>query len=166
MDGGTTTWTDGASGNRQPWVVLAGFLAAVAVAAVVGTLAAADSRETYQRLDLPAFAPPGWLFGPVWTVLYVLVAVAGWLAWRRAGVDAAFTAWCVQLVLNAAWTPLFFAAERYWLAFAELCFLWAAIVVTTVLFRRRSTAATLLMLPYLAWVTYAGALNLAIALAN
>jgi len=138
-------------------------VAAVAVAALVGNLAARGASTTYARLDLPAFAPPSWLFAPVWTVLYVVIAVAGWLVWRRVGVDAAVALWVVQLVLNAAWTPLFFAADLRWLAFAEICLLWVAIVATLSLFWPRHRPAALLLVPYLLWVTYAAALTLAIA---
>ncbi len=151
---------------RSRWPALLLIAAAVVAAAVIGSLAARDSRSTYDALDLPWFAPPGWLFGPAWTVLYVLIALAAWLVWLRRGFDAALAVWCVQLVLNAAWTPLFFAADRYWLAFAEICLLWLAIVATIVLFRARRPLAAVLLVPYLGWVTYAGALNLAIARAN
>jgi translocator protein len=164
----TSAPTAGPLGGHGParWLAPVAFAAAVLAAALVGGLAAADAGSTYDRLDLPAFAPPSWLFGPAWTVLYVMIAVAGWLVWRRVGLDASIAVWVVQLVLNAAWTPLFFAAEEYWLAFAEICVLWLAIAATAVMFARRQRVAAALLLPYLAWVTYAGALNLAIALAN
>lgn len=154
------------SGRPGRWLAPLLFAAAVLATAVVGSLAATGSRSTYDGLDLPPFAPPGWLFGPVWTVLYVAIALAGWLVWRRVGLDASIAMWAVQLVLNAAWTPLFFAADRYWLAFAEICLLWVAVAATVAMFGRRRRLAAALLLPYLAWVTYAGALNLAIALAN
>lgn len=149
--------------SPRVWLGLVVFVAAVAVAALVGNLAARGASTTYARLDLPAFAPPSWLFAPVWTVLYVVIAVAGWLVWRRVGVDAAVALWVVQLVLNAAWTPLFFAADLRWLAFAEICLLWVAIVATLSLFWPRHRPAALLLVPYLLWVTYAAALTLAIA---
>src|SRR5690349_21272614 len=82
-------------------LALAVFALAVAAAATLGSLAASSSRETYARLDLPPFAPPGWVFGPVWTVLYVLIAVAGWLVWRQVGLDRSIAAYAVQLALNA-----------------------------------------------------------------
>jgi benzodiazapine receptor len=154
------------SGRPHRWLAPLVLAAAVPVTAVIGGLAAADSRATYDALDLPPFAPPGWLFGPVWTVLYIAIALAGWLVWRRVGLDASIAMWAVQLVLNAAWTPLFFAADAYWLAFVEICLLWVAVAVTVVMFARRQRLAAVLLLPYLAWVTYAGALNLAIALTN
>jgi translocator protein len=150
-----------APGGRRWWGLL-GFAALVAVAAAVGAFAVTDPATEYADLVQPSWAPPSWLFSPVWTVLYVMIAIAGFLAWRRAGVGPAVGFWLAQLVLNAAWTPLFFGAGRYGLAFAEIALLWLLIAVTTVLFWRISRAAALLMLPYWAWVTFAAALNLAI----
>ncbi|WBB66777.1 TspO/MBR family protein [Micromonospora sp. WMMD812] len=144
------------------WWALLGFGVAVAVAAGIGALGVGGTSAEYAGLTRPAWAPPGWLFGPVWTVLYALIAVAGWLVWRRTGLGRAIWAWIGQLALNAAWTPLFFGAGRYGLAFAEIVLLWLAIGVTVALFARVSRAATLLMLPYWAWVTFAAALNFAI----
>ncbi|GAA3446424.1 TspO/MBR family protein [Planomonospora venezuelensis] len=144
------------------WAVLPVFLVAVALVAVTGSLAASGSGAEYLALERPAWAPPQWLFGPVWTALYVLIAVAGWLAWTARGWSSALTAYAVQLVLNTAWTPLFFAAGQYGLAFAEICLLWIAIVATMALMWPIKRPAALLMAPYLVWVTYAGALNLAV----
>lgn len=142
------------------------FLAAVAVAALAGGLAAADARSVYSGLDLPSFAPPAWLFGPVWTVLYLGIAVSGWLYWKAGGERRGLVWYAVQLVLNAAWTPLFFAAGAYGLALADIVLLDAAIVVTALYFRRRSRASAALLLPYLAWTTYATALTIAIVVLN
>lgn len=150
--------------RRYLWLLM--FLALTGAAAAIGGLASADSAEIYAVLDRPAFAPPAWLFGPAWTVLYLLIAVAGWLAFLRAGWDRALTLWVVQLVLNAAWTPIFFGAQMYWPAFADISVLWVLVAVCTVMLLRRRRLAGLLMAPYLAWVTYAGALNLAIAVMN
>ncbi|MEY9210847.1 tryptophan-rich sensory protein [Thermobifida halotolerans] len=147
----------------------AAFAAAVLATAVVGGLASAGSASVYTELDLPVWAPPSWLFTPVWTVLYVLIAVSGWLVWRASGwrgAAAALTVYAVQLVLNALWPVLFFGAGQYGPAFAEIVLLWVSIVAVVALFRRHSVTASLLLLPYLAWVTYAGALNLAIWTAN
>lgn len=142
------------------------FAVAVLAAAALGGLAASGARQTYDRLDLPAFAPPGWLFGPVWSVLYVLIAVSGWLVWRTVGVDRSIAAYVVQLVLNALWTPIFFAGDRYGLALVEIVVLLVAIGVTIAMFARRNRAAALLLVPYAAWVAFATALNAAIVLAN
>ena len=148
---------------------LAAFGVAAAVAAVTGNLAALSAADQYGALTQPAWAPPPWLFGPVWTVLYVSIAVAGWLVWRRAGWSGARTAlsvFAVQLVLNALWTPLFFGAGLFGVAFVEIVALWLSIVATIVLFARHSRPAAALLLPYLAWVTFASALNLAIWVLN
>ncbi|WP_290061906.1 TspO/MBR family protein [Amycolatopsis solani] len=149
-----------------PVVVLAGFLAAVAVVAVVGGLAATRSREVYGQLVQPSWAPPSWLFGPVWTVLYILIAISGWLCWRAAGTRREFAWYAAGLVLNAAWTPLFFAAGAYPVALVEIVLLDVVIAVTLVVFGRRSRLAAALQLPYLAWTLFATALNAAIVVLN
>ena len=102
------------------------------------------------------------MFGPVWTVLYIAIAVAGWLVWRRVGWGPALAVYAVQLALNAAWTPLFFGAGAYGLALVEILVMWLAIGATVVLFWRVSRPAALLLVPYWAWVTFATALNFAI----
>lgn len=153
--------------SRVPtWLGLVPFAAAVVVVAVVGGLAASSSAATYRDLDLPPFAPPSWLFGPVWTVLYVMIAVAGWLAWRAGAGPAALAVWVVQLLLNLAWTPLFFAADRYGWALVDILALLVAIGVTIGLFARRSPVAAWLLVPYAAWVAFATALNFAIVVLN
>lgn len=116
----------------------------------------------YAQLEKPAWTPPGWLFGPAWTTLYLLMAVAAWLVWRRggfAGQRRPLTLFLVQLALNAAWSFLFFGLRNPGLGLAEIVVLWAMIVATLLAFRRVSTAAALLLVPYLLWVTFATALN-------
>jgi len=148
------------------WLTLLPFLAAVGAVAVLGGLASASASETYQALELPPYAPPSWLFGPAWTVLYVMIGVAGWLLWRAAGWGPALAAWVVQLLLNLAWTPLFFASDRYGWALVEIVVLWLAIVTTIVLARTASRPAAWLLVPYLGWVTFATALNAGIVVLN
>jgi tryptophan-rich sensory protein len=109
------------------------------------------------------------VFGPVWTVLYVMMAAAAWLVWRQAGTRAA--AWplglyLVQLVLNTLWSAIFFGLRQPAWAAVEIVVLWLAIAVTLAAFYRRSTAAGMLLAPYWAWVTFAAALNLSIAALN
>lgn len=152
--------------TKQSVLALVGFLLAVLVTAVVGAVASSDAKEKYAALDQPSWAPPSWLFGPAWGVLYVLIAIAGWLVWRRFGFDRAVQLWVVQLVLNALWSPLFFGAELYWGAFVDICVLWVAVIATIAQFRPRHSVAAWLMVPYLLWTTYAAALNLAIAIKN
>ncbi|GAA1502865.1 TspO/MBR family protein [Nocardioides humi] len=161
-----TTSTAASPSPAREWLALLPFAAAVAVVAVLGGLAASSSGETYRSLDLPVFAPPAWVFGPVWTVLYVLIAVAGWLAWRAGAGALGVGAWVVQLLLNLAWTPLFFAADRYGWALVDIVALLAAIVVVIVLFARVARAAAWLLAPYLLWVGFATALNAGILALN
>ncbi|GAB1820875.1 TspO/MBR family protein [Herbidospora sp. RD11066] len=152
--------------TRHRWPGLLVFALAVALVAVVGGLAAANAGAVYSRLELPSWAPPQWLFGPAWTVLYLLIAISGWLVWEARGLDASLVPYAIQLVLNALWTPLFFGAGLYGTAFADISLLWVAILVTLVMFLRRRPVAGWLLVPYLLWVTYAGALNLAIWTSN
>ncbi|HEY3464227.1 MAG TPA: TspO/MBR family protein [Amycolatopsis sp.] len=148
--------------QRNPWLVLAGFFGVVAVVAVVGALAATSARDVYARLELPSWAPPAGLFGPVWTVLYALLALSGWLYWRTDGETRGFAAYGVGLLFNLLWTPLFFEGGAARLALADILLLDVVVVVTIVLFGRRSKLAAALQVPYLAWILYATALNAAI----
>lgn len=116
----------------------------------------------YQGLQKPAFTPPGWLFGPVWSTLYVMIAVAGWLVWQRAGSKPALTFWVVQILLNASWSWMMFGRHQIGAAMLILCLLWLAIVGFIVKAWPISRIASGLFIPYLAWVTFAGALNFAI----
>ena len=148
------------------WAGLAAFAAAVTAAALIGTLAVTGTATEYATLETPAWAPPSWLFGPVWTVLYGMIAVAGWLVWRKVGADKRLVPYAIQLVLNAAWTPTFFGAGWYGLALIDIVAMWVAIVVTIVVFRRVHQVAAWLLVPYLLWVSFATALNAAIYLMN
>lgn len=163
-DGRVSQTTPTARSTTAPHSLLGllGFLVVVAVAAGLGAVASSSAGSQYARLDLPSFGPPSSVFGPVWTVLYVMIAVAAWLVWRRTGWDRALTLWAVQLVLNAAWTPLFFGAGLYGVALAEIVVLLVAIVATIAAFLSRSRPAAWLMVPYLAWVCFATALNASI----
>ena len=121
--------------------------------------------EWYQSIAKPSWTPPGWLFGPVWTVLYALMAVAAWRVWRTAPAPArslALGLMLAQLVLNAAWSPLFFGLRSPALAFVDICALWLALVWTMVAFRRVDAPAGWMLVPYLAWVSFALVLNGAI----
>ena len=116
----------------------------------------------YASLNRPSYAPPNWVFGPVWTLLYVMMAVAGWLVWKSSGSVGkrfALTMFGIQLVLNAAWSVIFFGWHQPGWAFLEICMLWLAIATTVVSFKRRSSAAAVLLIPYLAWVSFAAVLN-------
>ncbi len=117
----------------------------------------------YANLNKPSFNPPGWIFGPVWTVLYILMAVSAALVWYRGlpgpKVRIALVLYMVQLVLNASWTPIFFGLQMPLLAFIDILLLWAAILITILAFLRVSRYAALLMAPYLIWTTFAAILN-------
>jgi len=148
-------------GTRK-WVGLGLFGLAALVTAGIGGLGVAGTAQEYQNLHQPSWAPPPWLFGPVWTILYAMIAVSGWLVWQRVGARREIVAFVIQLGLNAIWTPIFFGAGQYGLALIDIALLWIAICATVALFGRVSKPAALLLLPYWAWVSFATALNTAI----
>jgi len=116
----------------------------------------------YVTLKKPSFSPPGWLFGPVWTVLYISIALSGWFIWMegsKKNIKAVMIFFFIQLFLNALWSPLFFGMQKPGWAFGEICLLWLSIGIYLFLSRRISTKAFLLFLPYWAWVSYASVLN-------
>ncbi len=135
------------------------WLVAAFVPAAIGI--AFPAPEYYADLRKPPWAPPTWLFGPAWTVLYALIGVAAWLVAKRGGpvIRGPLGLWGAQLVLNAAWTPIFFGLRAPGIALAEISVMWVAIAATTIAFFFRRTAAGALMLPYLAWVSFATLLN-------
>lgn len=143
---------------RGGWRALAGLLLASAVVSALGGIVTATSVKTwYQTLVKPAFTPPNAVFAPVWTALFLTMAVAAWLAWRR---GAALLPHWVQLTLNLGWSVLFFGLRRPDLALLDLAALWLAILWAMIVFWRATAVAGALMLPYLAWVSFAAALNL------
>ena len=142
---------------------LAGWLALCFCAAALSAIFM--PAEWYASLKKPSWNPPGWIFGPVWTALYAMMAVAAWLVWRRGGFAAQrgpLMLFLTQLALNAAWTPLFFGLRRPGVAFAEILLLWLAIAWTIGIFWRVHRVAAWLLAPYLAWVSFAAALNFAL----
>lgn len=141
-------------------VVLLAWLALCFAASLSAVFVSVDGW--YADLRKPAWNPPAWVFGPVWSLLYVMMAVAAWRVWRRGGWPVQWRAlglFIVQWVLNALWTPLFFGLHRPGWALAEICALLLALGVTLVLFWRVEKAAGLLLAPYLAWVAFATFLN-------
>jgi benzodiazapine receptor len=149
------------SAARQSLALLLAFALCFA-AAGIGALASINASSFYAQLDRPAWAPPASAFGPVWSLLYALMAVAVWLVWRRHGTAAArgaFMLFAVQLVFNAAWTWLFFAWQRGALAAVEIGVLWLLIGATVMRFWWLHRGAALLLLPYWAWVSFAAALS-------
>ena len=145
------------------WMVLAGFVLLCFAAAAMGSGLTKVSVQTwYPTLRKPRFNPPNWVFGPVWSALYLMMATAAWLVWRSAGWTAALTLFFAQLALNVLWSALFFGMRSPGAAFAEIALLWCTIVLTTIGFAATSALAAALMLPYVAWVAFAAVLNFSI----
>ena len=159
------TPTQSALSNLRQTLGLLGWALMTFSAAALGAFAAADASAFYAELARPSWAPPAWLFAPVWSALYALMAASAWLVWRGRGFAGARTAlvlFIVQLAANALWSWLFFAWRRGDLAFAEVLVLWFLIVATIVSFQRISIVAAVLLYPYLAWSTFASALTFTI----
>ncbi len=149
---------------------------AIAIPVAAGALVGLTGRETdpgwYEQIEKPRWTPPSWVFGPVWTTLYAMMGAASWLVWRRwrTATDdrtrrlasLALGLYVVQLVVNLAWTPVFFSMQRIGWALAVIAVLWTLLVATIERFTRVRAVAGVLLLPYLAWVTFASALNGAI----
>jgi len=155
------------NGRSKAWlgsVLALGLWIAFSFAAAIGG-ALTEMGDWYRSLEMPSWNPPGWVFGPVWTMLYTMLGVAAWRVWRLGGFrqqKVALGAFGVQWVLNALWTPLFFGMHRPGLALIDLVLLWVAALVTTVLFWRADRTAGGLMVPYMLWLSFAAALNFAI----
>lgn len=149
--------------TRRPFLALTGWIVLCLAASVGAVFVSVDGW--YAALVKPAWNPPAWLFGPVWTLLYVTMGVSAWLVWREGGWSAQrrpLAYFLLQWLLNALWTPLFFGLHRPDLALAEIAALWAVLAVTVALFWRVRRIAGLLLMPYLAWVSFAACLNYAI----
>ncbi|MFO1401696.1 MAG: TspO/MBR family protein [Steroidobacteraceae bacterium] len=147
---------------KQPLVRLAGWMALSLVVATLGGLASLDAGTFYAQLRLPAWAPPGWVFGPVWTLLYALMAVAAWMVGgtepspRR---RLALALYVAQLLPNVAWSWLFFHWRLGGFALADIAVLWLLVSATRQVFHRQRALAAMLLLPYLVWISFAMALN-------
>lgn len=144
---------------------LVGWLVGTFAAGSVGAIASAGAAAFYGQLSQPSWAPPAWLFGPVWSALYIFMAVAAWLVWRERGFKGASVAlwlFIVQLIANALWTWLFFGLHLGALSVAEIVVLWLLIAATIFGFWPVHRLAALLLVPYLAWVSFASALNLSL----
>ena len=151
--------------HHQVFGLFALLIICFSVAAIGGLATAPNIPSWYAGLAKPSWTPPGWVFGPVWSVLYLTMAVAAWLVWRQNGLAKAsvpMTLFGVQLVFNAVWSWLFFWLHSPGAAFLDIVLLWTAITATTVIFWRRSALAGLLFVPYLLWVSFAVALNFSI----
>lgn len=153
----------------KKWNSLVALLVFVAICFAVagfGALFTASSvNDWYRTLQRPSWNPPSWVFGPVWTALYTTMAIAAWLVWRRRDAHkarGALTLFAVQLVLNAAWSPLFFGLQNPLAGLLVIVPLWCAIVATLVAFWKISSLAGILFVPYLLWVSFATVLNFTI----
>lgn len=144
--------------SLRPALSLLGWIALTACFAAVGAAGSATAPEFYAQLNRPDWAPPAWLFGPAWTVLYLLMAIAAWRISRTGRATPALGVYLGQLVLNALWSWLFFAWHRGALAFACIIVLWLMIAATIAAFRQRERLAAALLLPYIGWVSFATAL--------
>jgi benzodiazapine receptor len=148
-------------------VGLLGWLIAASAAGAVGAVASVDAGSFYAQLNKPFWAPPAWVFGPVWSVLYALMGVAAWLVWRAPGSRGVpLGLFGAQLAVNALWSWLFFGWHRGGLAAVEVLILLALIIATMAAFWRRSHLAALLMVPYLLWVSFASVLTWVVWLNN
>ncbi len=153
--------------SRNLFVALAAFVALTFSAAAIGSAFTARSvRNWYPTLRKPPGTPPASYFGPMWTVLYFLMTLAAWNIWRIgdgwSGGSPAITIYLIQLALNALWSAIFFGLRSPVLAFAEIILLWTTILATVISFWRISPVSGALLVPYLAWVTYAAYLNVGI----
>lgn len=150
----------------RDWQIWLALLVSIAVTFTVSAIGAAITTPEipgwYAALAKPPFTPPNWVFGPVWSTLYLMMAVAAWLVWRAGGwarTRGALSIYGLQLALNLLWSVLFFGLKRLDLATIEILVLDAAIIATIVAFRRYSAGAAWLLVPYLVWVGYATALT-------
>jgi translocator protein len=160
--GGPAVGVGRATAIRQIVWLLGSIIVCFAAAGIGGAITSTSLGEWYQNLAKPDWTPPAWIFGPVWTALYLSMAVAAWLVWQRGGWPAARAplAWfAVQLALNVAWSAVFFGLRSPGLAVFEIAFLWLVIAATVVLFWRQSRVAAWLLIPYLAWTSFAAVLN-------
>ncbi len=160
------------SRTHQALTLTGSVLVPVAAGGAVGLLTQDAIPGWYEQLEKPAWTPPQWLFGPVWTALYATMGFAAWLVWRRGrtaedsavrrGSQVALGLYTLQLVVNLAWSPVFFTMQRLGLALAVILVLWGLIAAMIERFARIHPLAAALLVPYLVWVTFATALNAAI----
>jgi benzodiazapine receptor len=156
--------------GRNTWVLI-GFIAVSEFAGVIGSLFTLEAIPTwYAALQKPSFSPPNWLFGPVWTTLYLLMGIAAYLVWRegsrRYDVHNGLFIFVLQLVLNAVWSIVFFGMHSIMGGLIVIALLWLSIVWTMVAFYKVKKSAAYLLIPYIAWVSFASVLNYALYTLN
>jgi benzodiazapine receptor len=150
---------------QKKYAGLVGWLLLSLMTGSLGAIASVNAKQFYSQLTQPSWAPPSWVFAPVWSILYVMMGLAAWLVWQSNSLGKtrfALTLYMLQLALNALWSWIFFAWHQGALAFAEILVLWVLIAAVIVAFWRMSVLAAALMFPYLLWVTFATALTFAI----
>jgi translocator protein len=146
---------------RTAWALIGSLILSFAVAAI-GAVASIDAAPFYAQLAKPSWAPPAGVFGPVWTLLYALMAIAAWQVWRQGGLRKqrrALTLYLIQLGMNALWSWLFFGWHLGRAAFVDVVLLWVAVAATLLAFWRASRVAAALLVPYLLWISFAAVLN-------
>ncbi len=139
------------------WIALALWILVSMSAGFIGSRF--PPGEWYEGINKPSWNPPGWIFGPVWTLLYILMGIAAWMVWKERGFSIPVYIFLGQLVLNTLWSYLFFGLNRPDLAFFEIAVLWILILCTMILFWKVRTTAGVLFIPYLLWVSFASVLN-------
>lgn len=143
---------------------LIGFIAVTAAAAAFGSTF--QPGEWYEQLAKPDWTPPNWLFGPVWSVLYLMIAVSGWFAWKAQGFGVLVAIWVLQLLLNAAWSWIMFGQHQIGIALIDIILLVSVSLLYVTLAWSKSGTAAFLFLPYCVWIAYATALNFALWILN
>lgn len=156
------------SAHRQVLQLILSIVVCQLAGAIGAVFTAPSIPGWYTTLTKPALNPPAWIFGPVWTTLYLLMGISLWLIWRSSSKEKTRAIWlfALQLILNAIWSPIFFGAQSIGNALAVIVLLWAAIVLTILVFKNISRAAAWLLVPYIVWVSFAAYLNLAIWVLN
>lgn len=157
--------------KKEDLIKLGVSIIGVQMAGILGSVFTITSVESwYAMLEKPAFQPPNWVFGPVWTTLYLLIAISLFLVWRldakKVGRKEALTIFLVQIILNFLWSILFFGLQSPLLALIEISILWGVILLNIAVFYRLSKTAAILLVPYLAWVSFASFLNFSIWILN
>jgi benzodiazapine receptor len=155
---------------RDIWKLVVSIVACLAAGAIGSIFTRSAIPTWYATLEKPVFSPPNWLFAPVWTLLYILMGIAAFLVWRKGSDDrqvkTALIVFLIQLIINASWSVVFFGLESPLFGLVVISVLWVVILVTVIQFYKISRAASVLLWPYLLWVTFAAVLNSSIWLLN
>lgn len=155
--------------KKVNFLKLLGAILLCQMAGILGSLATFPAIPNWYRyLNKPVFSPPNWVFGPVWTTLYTMMGISLYIVWQRSKkrCEEGLCYFYIQLALNALWSLIFFGARNLWFGFIIIIFLWVMILATIIKFKKVSKKAAYLLVPYLAWVSFASILNLAVAVLN